>query len=133
MNSRAKGKRGELEAALLLRQLGIPAKRSAQHSGALGLADLDTQDGVLWEVKLRERLEPYAFMAQAIRDASRSNRVPAVLMRSNRREWLIVIEASRLPEFARLMHGAIQASTGTRAPVEESSSPERSSVDEPEE
>ena len=97
VNSRAKGARGELEAALLLRQLGIEARRSVQYSGFTGDADLLTSCAALhFEVKFSERLSPYAYMEQAVRDASKPQRKPSpvVLMRSSHQPWLVMVRAS---------------------------------------
>ena len=46
-NSRAKGIRGELEIAALLRNRGIPARRSQQHKGTADSADVeDDPEGI---------------------------------------------------------------------------------------
>lgn len=53
VNSKQKGKRGELEAAKMLTELGYPARRSQQYAGYAGTADIlcDALDGIHIEVK----------------------------------------------------------------------------------
>jgi hypothetical protein len=100
MSSRAKGARGELEAAALLVQLGFSARRTVQYNGLAGGADLETScKGVHFEVKRTERLSPYQFMDQAVRDSAKRAEIPCLLMRSNNRPWLVTIRAGDLHEF----------------------------------
>lgn len=95
MNSRTKGARGELEAAVLLQQLGLAARRAQQYCGKAGDADLVLDAPLHVEVKRTERLSPYQFIDQAKRDCKpASGRAPIVLMRSNNRPWLVMMEAS---------------------------------------
>jgi Holliday junction resolvase len=96
LNSRAKGAHGERDAADALTRLGFTARRTVQYNGRAGDADLETSiDGVHLEVKYTERLSPYAFMAQAERD-SRGRSIPVVMMRSNRKAWLVCCELNQL-------------------------------------
>lgn len=94
-HSRAKGARGELEAALLLMQLGLQARRSVQYNGLAGGADiaLDASVPLHVEVKRTERLRPYEFIEQAQRDCKKPN-VPIVLMRSSHKPWLVMMTAA---------------------------------------
>jgi len=115
MNSRAKGKRGEVEAALLLTQLGLRARRAVEFCCFDGEGDLITNvDGVHFEVKFSERLNPYAYMQQAKRDSEAKQRrqrrsvKPCVMMRSSHRKWLVCIEANDLWE---VIDAFIQART----------------------
>jgi hypothetical protein len=64
MNSRAKGKRAELEAALLLTQMGLKSRRSAQYCGSNGDADLVLDANLHVEVKFQEQMHPYRWMEQ---------------------------------------------------------------------
>jgi len=110
-NSRSKGARGELEAAVLLQELGLAARRAQQYCGKAGDADLILEAPLHVEVKRTERLSPYQFMEQARRDCKpASKRVPIVLMRSNNKPWLVLIDASdwvRVSEI--LLHARVQA------------------------
>ena len=90
MNSRTKGKRGELEAAKLLKKYGYDARRGQQFSGANGDADVVGLPGIHIEVKRVEKLNIENAVDQAIRD-SREDEKPAVLHRKNRRKWLVTM------------------------------------------
>lgn len=90
MNSREKGKRGELEAARLLRSKGCDARRGQQFSGANGDADVVGLPGIHIEVKRVEKLNIENAVEQSIRDA-REDEKPIVLHRKNRRKWLVTM------------------------------------------
>lgn len=126
MNSRRKGKAGELEAAHMLERLGFHARRSVQYNGQAGDADLRTNvEGVHFEVKYTERLSPYAFMDQAVRD-SRGRALPVVLMRSTRRPWLVCCRADDLWN---LIHAALRAQAAIQPPDAQGQPTEGPSVD----
>jgi hypothetical protein len=101
LGSRTKGARGELEAAEALSRIGLDCSRTAQRTGKSGMADLDC-DGVSLhiEVKRTERLNPYAFMDQAVSDSQRTRRAPLVVMRSSHKPWLILCRLDDLPRIA---------------------------------
>lgn len=90
MNSRDKGKRGELEAAHLLNKYGYDARRGQQFSGANGDADVVGLPGIHLEVKRVERLNINDALDQSVRDA-RDGELPVVLHRMNRTEWKITM------------------------------------------
>lgn len=89
INSRQKGKRGELEAARVLRAYGYDARRGQQYSGADGTADVEGLPGLHIEVKRREKLNIDKALEQAARDCfagelGRGRKLlPVVLHRSN--------------------------------------------------
>lgn len=91
MNSREKGKRGELELARVLRSLGYDCRRGQQYSGANGDADVVGLPGVHIECKRVERLNLYDAMAQAKHDA-REGETPVVAHRKDRCKWLVTLE-----------------------------------------
>lgn len=91
MNSRTKGKRGELEIAHLLKDYGYEARRSQQYAGINSDADVVGLPGVHIEVKRVEKLNIDTAMAQSIRDA-RENEIPVVMHRKNRAEWLVTMQ-----------------------------------------
>lgn len=95
INSRQKGKRGELELARLLREYGYDAHRSVQYSGANHDADLYGIDGYHIECKRVEQLNIYKAMEQSERDA-REGEIPIVCHRKDRKGWLVTI---RLDDF----------------------------------
>ena len=90
MNSRTKGKRGELEAAHLLKEYGYEARRGQQFSGANGDPDVVGLPGVHIEVKRVEKLNLYEAVAQSVRDA-KEGEIPIVLHRKNRAKWLVTM------------------------------------------
>lgn len=91
VNSREKGKRGELELARALRALGYDCRRGQQFSGKNGDADVVGLPGIHIECKRVERLNLYDAMAQARRDA-REGETPVVMHRKDRCGWLVTLE-----------------------------------------
>lgn len=88
MNSRNKGKRGELEVAHLLQEHGCDARRGQQFSGANGDADVVGLPGYHIEVKRVEKLNIDNAMKQSIRDA-REGEIPIVIHRKNHEPWKV--------------------------------------------
>ncbi len=102
MNSRTKGKVGELEFAALLRAQGYTeARRGQQYRGGGDSPDVVGVPGVHHEVKRTERLALYDAVDQARRDAA-DGAMPVVAHRCNndkrrgscRGEWLFVLGAA---------------------------------------
>lgn len=98
MNSRQKGKRGELELAHILKEYGYEARRGVQYSGANGDADVVGLPGVHIECKRVEKLNLDAAMEQAKRD-SRGLRMPVVMHRKDRQSWKVTLQ---LDDFMKL-------------------------------
>lgn len=90
MNSREKGKRGELELAHILQKRGYSARRGQQFCGITGEADVVGLDGYHIECKRVENLNLDKAMQQSIRDA-REEEVPIVVHRKNNKKWLVTI------------------------------------------
>lgn len=88
MNSREKGKRGELEAAKVLREYGYNTRRGVQYCGANGDADVVGLPGIHLEIKRTERLNLDKAYEQSVRDA-RDDEVPVVMHRKNRSQWMV--------------------------------------------
>ena len=108
MNSKQKGKRGELECAKLLRDLGFEdARRSVQYNGQAeeGQPDIVGVPGVHVEVKRNERLNINEAMDQAVRDCDDSS-TPIVIHRKNNTPWLVTMTAA---DWARREHFYIKA------------------------
>lgn len=96
MNSCQKGKRGEREAAELLRSHGVEARRGQQFSGSPDSPDVvHDMAGFHIEVKRVERLNIYNSMLQAQRDAGPGQKA-VVLHKANRRPWMIIMLADDL-------------------------------------
>lgn len=89
MNSRNKGKGGELEVAHLLQEAGYPGRRGCQYHGGTDSPDVVGIDGIHIEVKRTERTDIYGWMEQASRDAGEN--IPAVFHRKNRNEWVVIL------------------------------------------
>ena len=112
VNSRSKGKRGELEWAWYLReQLGLEARRGQQFSGSPDSPDVvggfvDTH----CEVKRVERLNVDSAMDQAVSDCG--DATPYVAHRKNRADWLITVRAVDLLAFAKSVVTTMDRSNG---------------------
>ena len=101
MNSRRKGKGGELEWCHVLRELGYVAARGQQYHGGVDTPDVvGGIPGTHCEVKRRERLNIDDAIDQAIRDSG-DILVPYVAHRRNRRPWLVTLRAQDLLAFSR--------------------------------
>lgn len=98
MNSREKGKRGELELAGKLKEYGYKTRRGQQYCGANGDADVIGLPGIHIECKRVEKLNLYDAMAQAVSD-SKEKEMPAVFHRKNNCEWLVTM---RFDDFMKL-------------------------------
>lgn len=91
INSKRKGKKGELELARKLREYGYETRRTAQYCGNTGdAADLVGLPGVHIECKRTESLRLYDAVAQAKRDAT-GGKIPVVFHRKNNSEWLAIL------------------------------------------
>jgi hypothetical protein len=111
VNSKAKGKRGELDFVHELSKLfGLIARRTAQVDGKL-TADIiiDGQPTIHPEIKRYKRLSVYTFMDQAVRDAG--DKLPVVFMRGDRREWLVML---RLEDLSRFEHEQLRQPPAVR-------------------
>jgi hypothetical protein len=100
INSRTKGKVGELEFAHFLRdEFKIEARRGQQFQGGNDSPDIITSlRNVHFEVKRTETLSLYKAMEQAKNDCG--DKIPVVAHRKSRQEWLIVLHAKDLEKFS---------------------------------
>lgn len=101
INSKRKGKTGELELANKLKEYGYKAQRSVQYNGKDGQADVLGLPHVHIECKRVEKLNLYDAMEQAKRDAKHGD-LPAVFHRKNRCNWLVTME---LDDFMKIYKG----------------------------
>lgn len=90
MNSREKGKRGELQAAKVLKEYGYETRRGQQFSGANGDADVVGLPGIHLEIKRVEKLNISKAMQQSIQDA-KDGEMPVVMHRRSREIWLVTM------------------------------------------
>lgn len=111
MNSRAKGKRGELEASKEWASvMGGSARRGKQFSGSEDSPDIVTDyPGLHLEGKRVERGNIHEWVEQAVRDAG--SKVPVVLHRRNHRPWLVTMRLTDVPRFL------LEASAGPQVPA----------------
>lgn len=92
INSKVKGKNGELEFSNLCKKHGFNTRRSVQYAGINNDADIVGIEGVHIEVKRVESLNLTKAMDQAIRD-KRDDEIPIVAHRKNREEWKVTMLA----------------------------------------
>ena len=91
INSKRKGKRGELEWARFCRDQGYDVRRGQQYSG-IGGADCVGLPGIHIEVKRVNRLNLYDALAQAKRDAP-PGAIPIVAHRRDHCDWVVIMDA----------------------------------------
>lgn len=107
INSRRKGKEGELEVAALLREYGYEeSRRGQQYCGANGDADVVGLPGIHLEVKRVENLNIYEAVKKADEDCG--GKMPVVVHRRNRKPWLVTMhfeDFMRLYESGRYKSG----------------------------
>lgn len=103
INSRSKGKRGELEIAEALRAEGFEARRGQQFKGGVDSPDVVCPDlgNFHLEVKRVEAGNLYTWLKQAIRDAG-PGKTPTVFHRKNGEEWVTIL---RMQDFIKLVRG----------------------------
>lgn len=91
INSKAKGKRAEIEVRDLFRDRGYEARRGQQFSGGADSPDVVTSlEGYHIEVKHVEALNVYKALAQSKKDAG-LDKVPLVFHRRNGVEWHVTM------------------------------------------
>ena len=98
MNSKQKGKRGELELAAFLREHGFDARRGQQFKGSPDSPDIVGLPGHHIECKRVEALSLYDALAQAEKDAGTSD-IPIVCHRRNGKPhhplpWVAILKLS---------------------------------------
>lgn len=93
INSKIKGKVGELTLVHELNDRGYNVERTAQYNGksADSEADLRGLNGIHIECKVRERHNVYDYINQVDRD-KKDNELGCVFMKSNRKKWLVMMD-----------------------------------------
>lgn len=112
INSRAKGSAGERAAsAAIFEATGFHARRTQQYRGTTDSSDVEVDElpECFVEVKRVERLQVHKAMATAVAQAEA--KLPVLLHRRNRTEWLVTV---RLTDLTRLAN-AVQKGTGLLA------------------
>ena len=90
INSRRKGKAGELELSKKLKEYGYKTRRGQQYSGANGDADVVGLNNIHIECKRVEKLNLEDAVTQSVKDA-RKGETPVVMHRKNHKEWLVTM------------------------------------------
>jgi hypothetical protein len=105
INSRSKGKRGELE--FINRHLRPFWPNACRNIDQFGDQKQDCLNvaGVHWQIKRTERFEFWKAVEQATSEAA-STDVPIVAVRRNRSKWYCVIEADELVDLLRFREQA---------------------------
>lgn len=103
INSKLKGKNGELEFAHYLQSLGFEAKRGQQNKGGPDSPDVISNiKEIHFEVKRTEKLNLEGALEQSVRDSNGTEQIPVVAHRKNKSkkkeltlkgEWIIILKA----------------------------------------
>ena len=92
VNSKKKGKAGELEVAHILQEHGYDARRTAQFCGNTGdAADVIGLPGFHLEVKRCETTKIWDWIEQAERD-HKAGTTPLVVFRKSRKRWQVCLD-----------------------------------------
>ena len=94
INSKQKGKRGELTVVKKFKEYGYDCNRTAQFKGNTGRADdIEGIDYIHAEVKFVEKLNLMEAMNQAVRDSLASDRkaMPTVFHKKNYHELMVTM------------------------------------------
>lgn len=121
INSKAKGKRAELQLVNILKEHGYPCRRSVQYSGKAeeGQADIIGLDRIHIECKAVEKLNVSNAIKQAIRDC-KDGEMPTVFHKKNREGWLVTM---RIEDWLRLYGDGKSPLQGAKPTCEEDEPP----------
>lgn len=108
INSKRKGKIGELEWAGVLKEKGWEARRGVQYSGDVDAPDVVCQElPIHWEVKRQENLNVHKAVAQAIRDCPKG-KWRVVAHRKGKQgvvaQWLVTLPADDFLDLLKEWH-----------------------------
>ncbi len=95
INSRRKGKRGELLFVKECKKHGFDVRRGQQYSG-LGGADVVGLEGIHVEVKFGESVNTQEAMTQSIIDCFTNDDIPIVALKRKYKSWKIFISLANL-------------------------------------
>lgn len=111
MNSRQKGKRGELEFVHFLKDRKIEARRGQQYAGGTDSPDViagGCVSQVHFEVKRREAGNPYDWLAQAKHDVMGSHdKFPVVAHKRNGKEWIAILDMDHFLQIMELANAQL--------------------------
>ncbi len=122
LNSRRKGKVGELSAVADLKQLfGWTGRRTQQRTGwSDGNSpdiEIDQTPTIFWEIKRVEALNVPRALALAVRQCGR--RCPVLMHRPNRsiNGWMLTIRLTDLPRLVHAYENAVNSESSQGSPV----------------
>lgn len=103
VNSKQKGKTGELELAKAIRQYGYDVRRSVQYNGKAdeGQPDLVGLPHIHIECKRTESLQLYKALDQAKDDSKGTDNLPVVFHRRNNHKWVAIMPMEAFMEMYR--------------------------------
>lgn len=127
MNSRKKGKRGELELARTLSSYGYDCRRGVQYKGGTDSPDVVGLPHIHIECKRVERLNLDDAFSQAKRDAG--DKIPSVFHRKNNGDWMVTMRLSDWIELYREWEAGYDSERGERDHQGISGDPERDHAD----
>ena len=93
INSKQKGKRGELELVHYLKSYGVEARRGVQYEGSSDSPDVisDLED-IYIECKNTQNTSFYKWMEKAEAEADK-NQTPVIFHRKNAGKWMVFVDA----------------------------------------
>ena len=91
INSKQKGKKGELEVANYLKKKGLTARRGQQYQGSPNSPDVicEERSDIHIEVKRDEHLNIEKAIQQSTSDSGEN--IPVVIHRKNREKWKVTM------------------------------------------
>lgn len=107
INSRNKGKCGELELAKFLKERGIEARRGQQYEGSSDSPDViagGSMTGIHIEVKRVQSGNLYNWLEQACTDADLW-KTPVVAHRRNGKRWVAILDMRDFVNLMEQLHG----------------------------
>ena len=107
INSRAKGKQGELELVHFLKERGIDARRGQQYEGSSDSPDViagGCMTGIHLECKRVQAGNPYDWHHQACTDADMC-KIPVVAHRRNGKHWLAILDLRDFVTLVEMAYG----------------------------
>ena len=90
INSKNKGKRGELAVVHELNKRGYDAKRGVQYKGGPDSPDVVGLPGYHIEVKWTQKTDMYGWIEQAKRDKG-EDETPIVIHKKDGKPWLVIM------------------------------------------
>jgi hypothetical protein len=101
INSRAKGKNGELSLVAFLKEFGVESHRTAQHKGAPEAADVDSTLLAHIECKRTQVGHVHEWLAK-VAEENDGSKIPVVFWRRNHGYWAGIFLGSQAVKLLKL-------------------------------